>query len=88
MGNLASNNVKPEKSNDQIITPNCILCLKEFSEFNETILEVQCVKCNIFVHSQCFREYMDRLKINYGKCPYCNSIGTMATASSLSIPHV
>lgn len=88
MGNLSSNNVIPEKSNDQIITPNCILCLKEFSEFNENVLEVECVKCNIFVHSQCFREYMDRLDINYGKCPCCNSIGTMATINSLSIPHV
>lgn len=67
MGNIYSNNIANEKA-------NCLICWEKI----DNIDLVQCIQCNIQLHTYCEEIY--RGGTGYCKCPHCQQIGTLGAS--------
>ena len=64
MGSVYSNYLIKENT-------NCFICWENL----EPIDQVQCTRCNIYLHAQCEEIYRDGKE--FCKCPHCQGIGTL-----------
>ena len=74
MGNTHCFNYPINESIVENRNKDCIICWEKV----ESIDEVKCVRCNIYLHSYC--EEIFRNGKGYCKCPHCQSIGTLGSS--------
>ena len=57
------------------IIKTCRICLKEI---DDNTPHVQCVRCKIYMHTDCYDKEKDTT-LPYTKCGACNRTGTIGT---------
>lgn len=60
------------------LDPECIICYGKFEKNNK--MHTQCTTCYKYMHIECFDKYFESNTRKHCLCPYCQSVGTLATS--------